>query len=101
MLTDYNLNEFITKATEEIKYCEEKQLIQDIILIFNNRYKNYSEYVDCMKTSNKRIDEIEQRMYFHSFTFSYHPKHTILDKRMFDFIIEVSKLYVKEGDDKC
>ena len=98
MLPDYNLNEFITKATEEIKYCEEKQVIQDIIMIYNNCYRNYTHYVEVMKSGNKRIDEIEQRSYLHSFTFTYQPKHTILDKRMFDYIIDLSKLYLKGSD---
>lgn len=89
------LNEFINDATDklfkEFHKAIEKLLMQDIIMIYNECYSSYDNYLDTIIKGNQRIDEIKSM----GLSFCVHPKHIILDEEIFNFISSLRLLYKK------
>lgn len=92
------INEMFEKVNNEYSNLSEKQLINDIIYIYEGIYTDYDYYKNSIINNNKRIDEIKNvTPYINCFkvVMQFQPKHTILSENVFNFIRELSKEYEK------
>ena len=86
------LNKFIDKIKDELNEklnnVTEKLIIQDIIMIYNQAYESYEVYHKEMIKANERIT-----CYMNTNMFYVHPKHIILKKELFTFILSLKAIY--------
>ena len=88
------LDEFISKMTSMINRNKTKQLIQDVIMIYEESYESYDNYVETMKIiNNKRTKENPLNACNFSVSVNYQPTHEIIEEWEYDFLIELRKLY--------
>lgn len=85
---DY-INNVCSDLHDKFNLATEKLLIQDIIMIYNNCYTSYEEYVDNMQKANNRIKEFD----ILGVSFSIHPNHIIIRKEVYDFIKKLRGVY--------
>ena len=57
-----------------------------------DKYESYQEYVEIMKDANERIDEFDKRVGFDTCVY-FNAKHNILSLDLYNFIIELRRLY--------
>lgn len=86
------IHDIVDDLAHKIQSANEKMLIQDIIMIFENKFKNYVEYSNEMVNANTRIDEFDKRINS-EYNITFYPKHHIISLDLYNFIIELRRLY--------
>ena len=84
-------NDFINNICEDmqkqIQMCNNKMLMQDIIMIYNGCYHNYEDYKNTIIKGNNRVDEWNKN----TLSYTYHPKHIILERSLLqDLLFRIS-----------
>jgi hypothetical protein len=86
------LNEFIDKIknelNEKLNNATEQLIIQDIIMIYNRTYESYEVYRKTMMEANMQLT-----CYMNTNKFYIHPKHIILKKELYAFILSLKAIY--------
>ena len=79
----------IVKLTEEVVRMREQMLIQDILDIAENYYKNYKEYHSFVSSYNEKANELNKDTR-RNCLYCY-PKRTLISDTLFNDIIKMGK----------
>lgn len=93
------INEMFEKLNDEYSNLGEKQLINDIIYIYEGIYTDYEYYKNSIIKLNRLIDERNNVKPYNTcfkVVMQFQPKHTVLSENIFNFIRELSKEYEKD-----